>query len=133
MLVSFLRFRFLKHLTLLSLCSFWLQAALNKWICVSRAPFILTDGLVVHRAKSFSSDGRGAAILWFGPTLGKTRCQRWCEIPVGSHPPTRRPPTAAARLASQESACSRVLQQLQSELPEMLQSPDQTTGHQTTN
>lgn len=132
-LLSFVKFKFLKHLTPVSLCSFWLQPELNKQICVSRAVFILTDGVVVCRAKSFSSDGRGAAILWFGPMLGKTRCQRWCEIPVGSHPPTWRPLTAAARPASQESACSTVLQLLQSELREMLQRPDQTTGHQTTN
>jgi len=35
---------------------------------------------------------------------GKILCQRWCEIPVVSHPPTWRPATAAH--AAQESGCS---------------------------
>lgn len=46
----------------------------------------------------------------------KTPFQPWCEIPVGSHPPTRHPVTAAARRAAQEPGW--FFQHLQAELSE---------------
>lgn len=49
-----------------------------------------------------------------GSSSWKTPSQRWCEIPAGSHPPTRRPVTAAARRAAQE--LSRFLQHLRADL-----------------
>lgn len=73
---------------------------------------VLVSCAALRQTAAASTESLEAAVLRFGAPLtraagcsngggwGGTGCQRWCEIPLGSHPPTWRPAAAASAAAS---------------------------------